>query len=170
MSCISNKPSVEDRSKINFLVFREGNIEIIKGVETEAKINLSNFFIETSNYISQKFQVKSKETLLIKSGNIGNIKGEIRFIAIYVKYPDDTIEDNKYLHWQYPYLKLSENNSPEIEEDKMNLGEIMILSGSTLESKGWDLSSDDGSPIFGGISIINPHESIDVDLEILIVE
>ncbi len=169
------KPTVDDRSDQDFLVFREGKLEIVKGSLTKAELDLTDFFIEADSYLCEDFDLLRNEEMLLKPGNMSKLNGEIQFIAIKVVYPEDTLVKNEYIHWKYPDTPAP--TSPEIAVSPelptvsqiMNLGKIMILSGSTTDFKGWDLSGE-GSPKFGGLLLINPHDAIDVQIQIILVK
>jgi len=171
----TNTPTAEDRSNLDFLVFREGKLEIVKGTSTKAELDFTDFFVEADAFLCQTFELLRDEEMSLQPGNMSKLNGEVQFIAIKVEYPEDTAEENQYIHWRYPDVPAPTSppilTSPALPTTTqiMNLGKIMILSGSTLDFKGWDLSGE-GSPTFGGLVLMNPHSAIDVEIEVLLVK
>lgn len=179
MSCKgTNKPTAEDRSNLDFLVFRGSKLEIVKGVKTKTELDLSDFFIQADSFLSQEFTITAGDQLDLGPGNVTKLDGEVQFLAIVVDYPEDTLPEDKYLFWRYPSIStdqpapVSPNPilSPEFPDNPVTytIGRLMILTGSTRDLKGWDLSADK-SPTFGGIVLTNPHEE-DVKVRVLIVK
>jgi hypothetical protein len=129
-----------------------------------------------------RISLKSSTSVMISQNDLVDDKGFARWIAIKVKYPapispilynaalpvipglprptNGTPENQKYLTWTY-----DGNTYP--------IGELMILSGNPAgsinsEEIGWNLSSQDLVYPGGGITITNPHDAIDVKLEIIV--
>lgn len=157
-------PTAEDRSNTPFLVFREGKIEIIKGTQTLTEIDLTNYYVQADSYLCENFDLLRETEVEVKPGNMSAVNGEVQFIAIQVIYPEDTLAVNKYIHWRYP--EIGSAISP---PQQMNIGELMVLTGSQTELMGWDLDGEN-SPNFGGLVLVNPHEAIDVKVAVLIVQ
>lgn len=164
-----NKPTVEDRSKQDFLVIRNGKLEIVQGVNTKCELDLTSFFVAADEFFSQTIDLKAGEELLLNPGNVkGN--GEVQFIGLFVTYPDDVLEIDEYINFVYPNLEIQSSPplSPPLSGQTMNIGKIMMLSGSQASGKGWDLL-EGGSPVYGGLKLINP-QIFDVIVNVLIVK
>lgn len=134
------------------------SMSIVHGADTLLEISLADVFMPTDQYFCQEFAVKASSTITIDGDNILNIDGECQFIALIVTYP---AKDNnsiilpttdKYIQFMYPTFG----------SGTYNLGKIMILSGTTKTGSGWMVG---GSP--GGITIINPHNTFDVKVKML---
>lgn len=158
------EPTTEERGKKDFLVFREGKLEVVKGTATKKEIDLTAFFYEVNKCLLQEFELSASEEIVLSAGNIASAIGEVRFIGILVDYPEGTLTANEYIHFVYPN---TETTSPPTSGPQMNIGRVMILSGSTTANKGWDLS-DSGSPKFGGLKITNP-QTFAVTVKVLLV-
>jgi hypothetical protein len=165
MSCKGiNKPTAEDRSKYDFLVFRGSNMEIVQGTKTKTEFNLSDFFLQADSYLTQEFTIKANERADLGPGNVPKINGEVQLIAFLVEYPENTKPEDQYIFWRYPT-----STPPTSPEQTNSIGRLMILSGSSIDNLGWDLSSST-SPFLGGIVLINPHAEMDVEVRVLIVK
>ena len=180
MSCKgTTKPTAEDRSRYDFLVFRGSNLEIVKGTQTKTQLSLTDFFIQADSFLTQEFTILGESELDLGPGNVPKINGEVQFLAIVVDYPIDTKPEDQYMFWRYPSISTDEPGtnspnpilSPEFPDNPTTytIGRLMVLTGSTRDTKGWDLNGDK-SPLFGGIVLTNPHPNVDVKIRVLIVK
>jgi hypothetical protein len=132
-------------------------MEIVQGADTLLSISLSDLFITLNDYTTQEFKLKSGAYKSIDGGNIASMLGEVQFLAILVTYPaEDTgnvqlTTDDYYIKYSYP-----------AGAGQLNIGKIMILTGSTLAQAGWDF---DSSP--GALVLFNPHNNFDVSVKVL---
>lgn len=132
-------------------------MEIVQGAKTLFALSLADFFITLDKYVYQEFTVAKGETKDIDGGNIASTLGEVQFLAILVEYPatndaDAEVEStDHYIKYEYP-----------VGAGQLNIGKIMILSGSTLAQAGWDF---DSSP--GALRLYNPHDDFDVEVKVL---
>lgn len=158
----NNKLICDDTaSSIRQFVFDGSNnnqsMAIVQGAKTLVELLINDLFIPLSRYNLQEFTVAASKFVDIDSCNIGNQFGEVQGLVILVEYPNTdsasaTIENaDKYLLFEYP-----------IGGQVMHLGKIMILTGSTKDGLGWDLTS---SP--GGLRVSNPHANFDVSIRVL---
>jgi hypothetical protein len=138
--------------------------------------------VGVTSYARLKISLKANSSVLISQSDIVDEKGFARWIAVKVVYPgpvspilynselpfipgyprptNGTAQNQKYLTWTY-------------EGRTYPLGELMILSGSPAgsvdaEEIGWNLSSQDIAFPGGGITITNPHDAINVKVEIIV--
>ncbi len=132
-------------------------MSIVKGAATLLNISLLDVAIPMTEYVTQKFTLKADTSILIAAPNIMSTLGEVQFIALLVEYPKaDTggttiVTNEKFIKYEYP-----------TGATQLNIGKIMILSGTTKDGSGWDL---DSSP--GGLTLVNPHSLFDVTVTIL---
>ena len=158
----NNNLVCNDGSSFQGFIFDGSNnnptMSIVKGASTLLEFSLKDVFMPADQYMCQEFIVKAESTILIDIDNILNSGGEAQFIALVVSYPQtdtdkiviDTTE--KYIKFLYPTMG----------GNYLNIGKIMMLSGTTKVGSGWGL---DESP--GGISVYNPHTKFDVRVKIL---
>lgn len=132
-------------------------MEIVQGAKTLLALSLADFFITLDKYVYQEFTIPAGEGKNIDGGNIASTLGEVQFLAILVTYPavndgDADLETtDQYIKYEYP------EGGPQL-----NIGKIMILTGSTLAQAGWDF---DSSP--GALRLVNPHSDFDVEVKVL---
>jgi hypothetical protein len=133
-------------------------MSVVKGAETLLEFSLKSVAVPVEQYMCQEYVVKANSTILLDVDSILSASGEAQFIAFLVKYPSTdsnliVIDTNeKYVKFLYPTMG----------SNYMNIGQIMMLSGTTKAGCGWGL---DESP--GGISIFNPHMLFDVKVKVL---
>ena len=132
-------------------------MDIIQGANTLLSTSLKDLFITLTDYSTQNFTLPANGTKTLNACSVGSDIGEVQFIGILVTYPtyDDgnvLIEtEEQYIKYEYPT-----GNTP------LNIGKMMILTGSTKQGSGWDLV---GSP--GGFLLRNPHNDFDVEVQVL---
>ena len=159
---INNNLICDDGASFQGFIFDGVNnspsMSIVKGADTILDISLTDVFMPADQYFCQEFNVKASGSITIDGNNILNIEGECQFVALIVTYPP---KDNnsviipttdKYIHFMYPTFG----------SGTYNIGKIMMLSGTTNTGSGWMIG---GSP--GGITIINPHNTFDVKVKML---
>lgn len=164
-----------------FIFFKDKFVLDENNVKTTF-FDLSKLLIGVTAYSRMRINLKPSTSVMISQNDLVDDKGFARWIAIKAKYPspvspilynaalpvipgfprptNGTPENQKYLTWTY-----DGNTYP--------LGELMILSGNPAgsinsEEIGWNLSSQDLVYPGGGITITNPHDAIDVKLEIMV--
>jgi hypothetical protein len=141
---------------VKALVFQGKNLSIIQGAESLVEIDLSKFFAICKNYLIQDLILKADSSIELSPGNMSD-SGQCSFIFILAEYPDNDEagsvidEGDKFLSWGYPG-----------EEIDMNIGKLMVLSGTPTTDRGWNLNTDK-------LIIKNPHENFEVKLKILIM-
>ena len=156
----NNNLKCEDGASFQGFIFDGSNgnptMSIVKGAETLVSFSLKDVFMPSDQWFSQEFVVKANSTVLLDIDSILTASGEAQFVTLIVKYPDadankiliDTKE--KYIQFLYPTMG----------SNYLNIGKIMMLSGTTTH--GWGL---DESP--GGITLFNPHTTFDVRVKVL---
>lgn len=164
-----------------FIFFKDKFVLEENNVKTTF-FDLSSILAGVTSYSRLKISLKANTSVLISQSDIVDNKGFARWIAIKVVYPgpvspilynselpfipgyprptNGTPQNQKYLTWTY-------------EGKTYPLGELMILSGSPAgsvdaEEIGWNLSSQDIAFPGGGITITNPHDAINVKVEIMV--
>ena len=146
-----------DNTSIKALIFDNRKMSITFGAKTLLEVFLDDFYMIVDRYSYQEFTLEANSTVTIDQLNVGSAAGEVKYIAVIVKYPktdineDDVTADQKYLTMEYP-----------TGGQVMNIGQIMMLSGAT--GHGWDLLA---SP--GGMKFTNPSVTFDVTIRILLI-
>lgn len=155
-----NKIKCLDTTSMKSLIFNNSNMEIIKGAQTLLSVVLKDLFIPVEDYLYQEFKLAANGSIQIDPANIVNASGEISFVALVVEYPKYDVSNvevptiEKYLNFTYP-----------LSGQTMNIGKIMVLSGTNKAGAGWDLIS---SP--GGLLLSNPHTNFDVTVKVVIIK
>jgi hypothetical protein len=135
-----------------------GNMTIAQGANTLLSIPLMSVAMPVTQYTSQQYIVKANTSVMVNVNSVLSSDGEVQFIAFVAVYPstdaDQIVVDptQQYIQFQYPVMG----------GGYLNLGQIMILSGTTPNGTGWQLGS---SP--GGITLFNPHLLFDVTVTVL---
>jgi len=133
-------------------------MSIVQGADNLISVSLKDVFMPAEQYFCQEFIVKANTTSLLDIDSILNAQGEAQFIAFIVKYPASDVNQiiidvtEKYIKFQNPAMGSA----------FLNLGKLMILSGTTKPGSGWGL---DESP--GGFTLFNPHLTFDVKVKVL---
>lgn len=162
----NNNLTCPDGATFQGLIFDGSNVDptisIVKGADTVASFSLKNVFFPVNEYMSQNFTVKANSSIFIDGDNITNSLGTAEFIMLIVCYPEVDINmiiidtNDKYINFVYPAMGTN----------VLNIGKIMMLSGTSLSSPltGWDFAN--GSP--NGITFTNPHLTFDVKVQLLV--
>lgn len=158
----NNNLKCDDGSSFQGFIFDGANnnpsMSIVNGADTLIEFSLKDVFMPADQWMSQEYVVKADKTVLLDIDSILNDAGEAQFIALLVKYPATDVNQiiidttEKFVKFLYPTMG----------GGYLNIGKIMMLSGTTKTGSGWGL---DESP--GGISIFNPHLNFDVRIKVL---
>lgn len=140
-----------------------GSIDIVNGANTLLKFPMFNF-LPVNDYQYKEFTLAANtspstglNTALLEACNTANVNGEDSAIIIAVDYPDYDVSNNlvatddKFIKFTYG-------------DQVMNIGKMMILTGTSTAGSGWDLMS---SP--GGMLLQNPHPYFAVRVRALII-
>lgn len=153
-----NKLTCDD-SALTSLIVNGSSFLIVNGANTLFNMSLADLFIPVTAYAYQEFNLLKDTSIQIDPANIGNANGEVTTMIIQVIYPQydagDTLVESvdMYINFTYP-----------LNGQIMNVGKLMVLSGSSKSGSGWDLIS---SP--GGFLMTNPHTNFDVKVKILLI-
>lgn len=151
----------DDGSSFQGFIFDGSNnnpsMAIVQGASTLVDFSLLSVMMPVSTYTQQQYTVKANSSTIINVDSVLD-NGELQFIAFVVQYPsldmNKTLIDTeqKFIKFQYPAMG----------SGLFNLGQIMILTGTTLMGAGWELGN---SP--GGFTLYNPHLTFDVGVKVL---
>ena len=150
--------SITDQSTLKSLKFQNAGWAIIQGANTLLEMALNSFFVPVNKYQYSEFEVPASGSVTIDPGNISNGNGEVTGIFMVIEYPDkntsstNLTEADKYIEYTY------------YNDDTMNIGKLLVLTGSSAANKGWNLL---GSP--GVMVVTNPHDDFDVSVKLLLV-
>lgn len=144
------------------LVFGNSNISIVQGANTLFTLPLTDY-MPVSIYQYKEFTLAPNTSpstgdnaVQLEACNTTTDSGEDSVIVIVAQYPDfDTADlsvptNEKYINYTFPD-----------GSDVMNIGKVMILSGSSKAGSGWNLSD--------GLVLTNPHANFAVNIKVLIV-
>ena len=144
-----------------FRFYRE-NLVLDDGTKTSPPkyLSMKDLFINVDSFSKSRVSLNPGESFLLSQSDIGDSDGYVSFIAIKAKFNPAVIESKKYITWKY-------------KEQTMNMGELMVLSGTKQYSTdsgydGWNLSKPNEYLSNGGMIFTNPHADFQVKLEILI--
>jgi hypothetical protein len=142
-----------------------GGISIVQGANTLFTLPF-NWFLPVNIYQYKEFYLQPNtspstgaNSMQLEACNTTNDNGEDSAVIIIVEYPDYDVSneqvhtDEKYIKYVYP-----------IGGQEMNIGKIMMLTGTNKAGAGWDLLS---SP--GGMLLYNPHPNFAVKVKVLIL-
>jgi len=142
--------------------FFRGNLVLDDGSKATPPVymELSDILEEVQSFSKSRSSLKSGQCYILTQTDIGDELGYVSFIAVKATFPSGTLESKKYLNWTY-------------QENTYTMGTLMILSGKRLSSvssiyEGWLLSKPGVYSQNGGILFCNPHQDIDIKLEILV--
>lgn len=150
--------SLNGQGSLKSLKFENYGFSIVQGASTLFHLAMKEFFLPVNQYQYGEFVLPANGSTMLDPCNISNPFGEVTGIIIVVEYPKlDTsnatvTENDKYIHYTYH------------AGDTLNLGKLMVLTGTGAVNAGWNLI---GSP--GGMLITNPHANFDVTLKVLLV-
>lgn len=179
---MATRPIICPPANIPGFIFYKDKFVLDSGTVKTTFFDLSNILSGVSAYARIRISLKSGTSVSLSQTDLVDEKGFVRWIAVKVKYPspvnpilynaslpiipgeprptNGTPQNQKYLTWTYEGITYP-------------LGELMILTGSPAgstnsEEIGWNLSSQDIAYSGGGIVITNPHDAMDVKLEIMV--
>lgn len=158
-----NKIKCIDTSSDKSLIFGNGNISIIQGANTLFTLPLEGF-MPVNIYQYKEFTLTAntspstgQSSMLVEACNTTNANGEDSGVIILVGYPQYDVSnepvptDEKYINYTYG-------------NQTLNIGKMMVLSGTNKPGSGWDLVA---SP--GGMVLSNPHPNFAVNVKVLII-
>jgi hypothetical protein len=179
---MATRPIICPPGTVPGFVFFKDKFVLDEGSVKTTFFNLSDILLGVSAYSRIKISLKSSTSVMLSQTDLVDNEGFVRWIAIKVLYPEPvspilynselpfvpgyprptngTPQNQKYLTWTY-------------EGNTYPLGELMILSGNPAgsinsELIGWNLSDQDIAFPGGGITITNPHDAMNVKLEIMV--
>lgn len=140
-------------------------ISIVQGANTLFNLPF-NWVLPVNIYQYKEFYLQANTSpstganaMQLEACNTTNDNGEDSAVIIMVEYPDYDVSNDqvptveKYIHYTYP-----------VGGQQMNIGQIMMLTGTNKAGAGWDLLS---SP--GGMVLENPHSNFAVKVKVLIL-
>lgn len=160
-----NTISCLDTSSAKSLIMGNGNLSIIQGAKTLFTLSFTDF-LPLNIYQYKEFVLAANtspstgaSSIQLEACNTTNDSGEDSTVIVIVEYPALDLSsvavptDDKFINFTYP-----------LGSTAMNIGKIMILSGTNGAGAGWDLVS---SP--GGMLLSNPHTNFAVNVKVLIL-
>lgn len=179
---MATRPIICPPAVIPGFIFFKDKFVLEEGSIKTTFFDLSSILVDVKAYSRIKISLKANTSVMLSQTDLVNNEGFVKWIAIKVVYPgpvnpilydaelpvvpgyprptNGTPQNQKYLTWTY-------------EGNTYPLGELMILSGTPAgsidsENIGWNLSNQPIAFPGGGITITNPHDAINVKLEIMV--
>lgn len=132
-------------------------MSIVKGADTLVDFSLLSVMMPATTYTTQSYTVQANSSVVINVDSV-LIDGALQFLGLVVVYPSTDVNkiiidtEQKFINFQYPTMG----------SGTFNIGQIMILSGTTLAGAGWELGTSPGE-----ITLLNPHQTFDVTVRVL---
>lgn len=145
-------------TELKSLIFQNSGFAIVQGANTLFSLLLKNFFLPVNQYQYGEFVLEASGSTMLDPGNISNANSQVTGIIVVVDFPaldasgTTVTENDKYINYSYH------------TGQTLNMGKLMVLTGTGAVNAGWDLI---GSP--GGMLITNPHTNFDVTLKVLLI-
>jgi len=140
-----------------------GGVSIVQGANTLFTFPM-NWFLPVNIYQYKEFVLAANtspasgvSSMLLEACNTTNDNGEDSAVLISVEYPDYDVS-NELVPTDEKYIKYTYGSQT------LNIGKVMILSGTNKAGSGWDLVS---SP--GGMLLENPHSNFSVRVRVMII-
>jgi hypothetical protein len=133
------------------------SMSIVQGANTLVDFSLLSVMMPASQYTTQTYTVPANGSVVVNMDSV-LIDGALQFLGLVVVYPSTDINkividtEQKFINFQYPAMGAG----------TFNIGQIMILTGTTLAGAGWELGTSPGE-----ITLLNPHQTFDVTVRIL---